>query len=62
MPGGKTDEEIAAELDVSPATLYRRPRPYRRMDTDAAKEINELRKENARLKLLLAEPSRSPTL
>jgi putative transposase len=46
---GKTGEEIAAELGVSPATLYN----WRR--TDAAKELKELREQNSRLKRLLAE-------
>ena len=52
---GKTGEEIAAELQVSPATLYNWRRTYGGMDTDAAKELKELREQNARLKRLLAE-------
>ncbi|WP_415796296.1 IS3 family transposase [Mycolicibacterium frederiksbergense] len=52
---GKTGEEIAAELEVSPATLYNWRRSYGGMDTDAAKELRELREQNARLKRLLAE-------
>ena len=52
---GRTGEEIAAELGVSPATLYNWRRAYRGMDTDAAKEFKELRGQNARLKRLLAE-------
>jgi transposase-like protein len=52
---GKTGEEIAAELEVSPATLYNWRRGYGGMDTDAAKELKELREQNARLKRLLAE-------
>lgn len=50
----KTGEEIAAELEVSPATLYNWRRSYGGMDTDAAKELKELREHNARLKRLLA--------
>ncbi|MDZ4232657.1 MAG: transposase [Dietzia sp.] len=46
---GKTGEEIAAELQVSPATLYNWRRTYGGMDTDAAKELKELREQNARL-------------
>lgn len=38
---GKTGEEIAAELEVSPATLYNWRRTYGGMDTDAAKELKE---------------------
>jgi putative transposase len=47
---GRTGEEIAAELGVSAATLYNWRRAY-----DAAKELKELREQNARLKRLLAE-------
>ena len=42
---GKTGEEIAAELQVSPATLYNWRRTYGGMDTDAAKELKELREQ-----------------
>ena len=52
---GRTGEEIAAELEVSPATLYNWRRSYGGMDTDAARELKELREQNARLKRLLAE-------
>lgn len=52
---GKTGEEIAGELGVSPATLYSWRRAYGGMDTDAARELKELREQNARLKRLLAE-------
>ena len=45
----------AGELGVSPATLYHWRRTYGGMDTDAAKELKELREQNARLKRLLAE-------
>ncbi|MGV0582090.1 IS3 family transposase [Mycolicibacterium elephantis] len=52
---GKTGEQIAAELAVSPATLYNWRRAYGGMDTDAARELKELREQNARLKRLLAD-------
>jgi|SRR6476661_6061548 transposase-like protein len=42
---GKTGEEIAAELQVSPATLYNWRRAYGGMDNDAAKELKELREQ-----------------
>ncbi|MEU0502608.1 transposase [Nocardia sp. NPDC005998] len=48
-------EEIAAELEVTAATLYNWRRQYGGMDTDAAKELRELRDQNARLKWLLAD-------
>src|SRR5246127_5095189 len=43
---GKTNEEIAAELEVSAATLYNWRRSYGGMDVDAAKELKELREQN----------------
>ena len=52
---GMTGEQIAAELSVSPATLYNWRRAYGGMDTHAAKELKELREQNARLKRLLAK-------
>jgi len=52
---GKTNEEIAAELEVSPATLYNWRCSCGGMDVDAAKELRELRVQNSRLKRLLAE-------
>lgn len=52
---GRTGEQIAAELEVSAATLYNWRRSYGGMDTDAAKELKELREQNARLKRLLAD-------
>jgi putative transposase len=52
---GKTGEEVAGELGVSAATLYNWRRAYGGMDTDAAKELKELREQNSRLKRLLAE-------
>lgn len=52
---GKNGEEIAAELQVSAATLYNWRRQYGGMDTDAAKELKELRDQNGKLKRLLAE-------
>jgi putative transposase len=52
---GTSGEEIAAELEVSPATLYNLLRSYGGRDPHAAKEFKELREQNARLKRLLAE-------
>lgn len=51
----KTGEEIAAEIGISPATLYNWRRQYGGVDTDAAKELKQLREQNARLKRLLAD-------
>ncbi len=55
IAAGKTGEEIAAEIGISPATLYNWRRQYGGVDTDAAKELKELREQNARLKRLLAD-------
>ena len=44
-----------AELEVSAATSYNCRRSYGGMDTDAAKELRELREQNGWLKRLLAE-------
>ncbi len=52
---GKTGEEVAAEIGVSAATLYNWRRQYGGVDADAAKELKELREQNARLKRLLAD-------
>lgn len=52
---GKTGEQVAAELGVSAATLYNWRRAYGGMDVEAARELKELREQNARLKRLLAE-------
>lgn len=40
---GKNDEEIAAALEVSAATLYNWRRQYSGMDAEAAKELKKLR-------------------
>lgn len=52
---GKANEEIASDLEVSPATLYYWRRSYGGMYVDAAKELRELGEQNSRLKPLLAE-------
>ena len=52
---GKTGEQVAAELQLSSATLYTWRRSYGGMDTAGAKELKELREQNARLKRLLVE-------
>jgi putative transposase len=52
---GKVGEEIAADRGVSAATLYNLRRAYGGMDTEAVKELKELREQSGRLKRLLAE-------
>lgn len=46
---------VAGELEVPAATLYNWRRQYGGMDTDAAKELKELRGQNGQLKRLLAD-------
>ena len=58
---GKTGEEIAAELGVSAATLYNWRRAYGGMDPDAAKELKELREQNAASSGCWPRPSWSRT-
>ena len=55
VAAGKNTDEIAADLEVSTATLYNWRRTYGGMDVDAAKELRELREQNRRLKRLLAD-------
>jgi transposase-like protein len=55
IAAGKTGDGVAAELGVSAATMYNWRRQYGGVDTDAAKELKELREQNARLKRLLAD-------
>lgn len=55
IAAGKTGEEAAAELGVSAATMYNWRRRYGGVDTNAAKELKELREQNVRLKRLLAD-------
>ena len=52
---GKTGEEIARTLGVSPQTYYSWRKRYGAMNVDEAKELRQLRDENAKLKRLVAE-------
>ncbi len=52
---GSTGEQIAAQLGVSTAPLYNWLRQFGGIDTDAAKELEGPREQNARLKRLLAD-------
>ena len=55
LPRARPARRSPPNCGVSPATLYNWRRAYGGMDTDAAKELKELREQNARLKRLLAE-------
>ena len=52
---GMSSEEVTTELEVSAATLYNYRRQCGGMDTDARRELKELREQDARLKRLLAD-------
>ena len=54
---GKTQEEIAAELEMSAVTLYSWRRQYGGMDTDAAKELMELREQTGESNACSPTPS-----
>ncbi len=52
---GKTIEEVSRHLEISEQTWHRWRNQYGGMKADDAKRLEELEKENARLKKLLAE-------
>ncbi len=52
---GKTIEEVSRHLEISEQTWHRWRNQYGGMKADDAKRLKELKKENARLKKLLAE-------
>ncbi len=55
LASGSTVPEVARELGVSEATFHRWKARYGGMNSQEAKRLKELEKENARLKKLLAE-------
>lgn len=55
LSAGFTISEIARELGISEATFHRWKTRYGGMNSQEAKRLKELEKENARLKKLLAE-------
>jgi len=52
---GKSVDEVAKYLEVTPATWYRWVNRYGGMKADDAKKLRELEKENQRLKKILAD-------
>ena len=52
---GKTVDEVAKYLQVTPATWYRWVSQYGGMKADDAKRLKELEKENQRLKKIVAD-------
>ena len=52
---GKSVEEVARHLEVTPGTWYRWLSQYGGMKADDAKRLKELEKENQRLKKIVAD-------
>ena len=52
---GKTIEEVARHLEVSEQTFHRWRNQYGGMKADDARELKKLRKENRRLKEIVAD-------
>jgi putative transposase len=52
---GKSVDEVAKYLEVTPATWYRWVNQYGGMKADDAKRLRELEKENQRLKKIVAD-------
>jgi putative transposase len=52
---GKTIEEVSRHLEITESTWHRWRNQYGGMKADDAKELKELRKENQRLKAIVAD-------
>ena len=52
---GKSVDEVAKYIEVTPATWYRWVNQYGGMKADDAKRLKELEKENTRLKKIVAD-------
>jgi putative transposase len=52
---GKTNEEVARHLEITESTWHRWRNQYGGMKADDAKELRELRRENQRLKKIVAD-------
>ena len=55
LAGGKTVREVCKELGVTEHTYYRWRREYGGMNTDQAKRLKELEKENQRLRRAVSD-------
>jgi transposase-like protein len=55
LMAGQTIEQVCQALEVSDATFHRWRNQYGGMKAQDAKRLNELEKENARLKKLVAD-------
>jgi transposase-like protein len=54
---GQTVDEVARHLEITESTWHRWRNQYGGMKADDAKELRELRKENQRLKKIVADLS-----
>jgi len=52
---GKTIDEVARHLEITESTWHRWKNQYGGMKADDAKELRDLRKENQRLKKIVAD-------
>jgi transposase-like protein len=52
---GKTIDEVARHLEITESTWHRWRNQYGGMKADDAKELKELRRENQRLKKIVAD-------
>ena len=52
---GRSVDEVAKHLEVTPATWYRWLNQYGGMKADDAKKLKELERENQRLKKIVAD-------
>ena len=57
LSDGKNVDEVVKALQVNKLTYYRWKKEYVGMQTEQAKKLKDLEKENARLKKLVAELS-----
>lgn len=57
LSDGKNIDEVVKALQVNKLTYYRWKKEYGGMQTEQAKKLKDLEKENARLKKLVAELS-----
>ena len=54
-PSGKSIEEVVRHLEITESTWHRWRNQYGGMKADDAKELRELRKENQRLRKIVAD-------
>jgi putative transposase len=55
--GGRKDENLCRDLEISKATLYNWKVEYGGMESSDVKRLKELEEENSRLKRMYANPA-----